>query len=593
MVSINPLHRNIYIALAVLFFLYVGFAITPSHYGMALQYLGVKSAPLLGSFQGVRSDEWAYLTPLFQIAVRGNFSTIDQISPYHEALKGFSALPILDWSLIFKPQLWAFWVLSPAHAYSFYFGFLWLSFILGYSILLRQLGASFPAAYLGAIVFFFSHFVQVWWTSDAPVFALAPWPVIAFLLPIKPAFKFPILFWSSALWIFGMVYPPLIIAGGFALLILVLVFRRDALTISNCFIAIGTSICLAGAIYLYFGDFVSIMAHTVYPGSRNESGGSFSAVKLLAHFLPYSTTANFVPLSPTNACEISVVATMLPLATIFFIKPISVHSFSRDHIQSIVLFAVGICLFLAWLMLPVPAYIGRIFLWNLVPPSRMAWGFGMLTTLALIVVFSKMEFSLTFTRFLMFANILIWSFVISKIAYHISSNQPTDQLLPLLMSSFFDLLPIFIFGLALVYSLYVQRGQERIILLAAAAITGAVTFGTFNPFQQAFIIFDVPDSELQISLRTQLKTNPNGWAITPGMYGAVLNGVGIPSINHTVPVPQLAFFRRIFPNMGADEFNQVFNRYANIIPQSVESPYNPQADVVIVPIEPFEKYIAK
>ena len=98
---------------------YVAFALTPSHYAIGLRYLGVEDAsPLLLSARPIRSDEWIVLTPLFQTAVRGGFSTINQISPYHESLKGFWALPILDWSLVFKPQLWGFWVLPPAYAYS-------------------------------------------------------------------------------------------------------------------------------------------------------------------------------------------------------------------------------------------------------------------------------------------------------------------------------------------------------------------------------------------------------------------------------------------------------------------------------------------
>ncbi|WP_456061949.1 DUF7657 domain-containing protein [Aquamicrobium zhengzhouense] len=107
--------------------------------------------PLLFEARNVRSDEWIAFTPLVQTAVRGGFDTVNQVSPYHETLKGFWALPILDWSLIVKPQLWGFWLLPPAYAYSFYFACLWASFLLGYSVLFNQLGAPLRIAVVSAV----------------------------------------------------------------------------------------------------------------------------------------------------------------------------------------------------------------------------------------------------------------------------------------------------------------------------------------------------------------------------------------------------------------------------------------------------------
>src|ERR1035437_2953901 len=115
----------LFVAFLYIFVLYVLLALTPSHYAMRLKYLGADMHPLLGSARPIRSDEWIVMTPLFQTAVRGGFSTTNMISPYHETPKGFFALPIWDWSLLFKPQLWGFWLLPPAYAYSLYFAMLW------------------------------------------------------------------------------------------------------------------------------------------------------------------------------------------------------------------------------------------------------------------------------------------------------------------------------------------------------------------------------------------------------------------------------------------------------------------------------------
>ncbi|MGN6464726.1 MAG: DUF7657 domain-containing protein, partial [Rhizobiaceae bacterium] len=343
--------RVLSVFLAVIAIVYVGLCLTPSHYAVGLRLLGTHISPWLGSAKPIRSDEWRTLTPLFQIAVRGHFSTVDQISPYHETLRGFWALPILDWSLIFKPQLWAFWVLPPAYAYSLYFTVLWAAFLAGYAILLRQLGASVLVASLGSTILFFSHFVQVWWTSNAPTFSFAPWPLIVFLLPLRPVWKAPLLFWASGVWIFGLVYPPFIIPATFVLFVLLIAYRRDVLSIGNIVLGLATAICLGLTFYLYFGDLIALMGNTVYPGSRLSQGGGLQESRLLTHLFPYFATSNFVPLlAHSNACAVSVVATLLPLTISCFADYRSLAAYCRKNKTSLALVVLALVLMFVWMV---------------------------------------------------------------------------------------------------------------------------------------------------------------------------------------------------------------------------------------------------
>ena len=95
--------------------LYAAFQLTPSSYARALYMIGVTDTGLLFGFaQEERSDEWALWTPYVQIAVNNGFARIEHISPYEADLRNFNALPLWDWGLIFKPQMWAFFVLPPA-----------------------------------------------------------------------------------------------------------------------------------------------------------------------------------------------------------------------------------------------------------------------------------------------------------------------------------------------------------------------------------------------------------------------------------------------------------------------------------------------
>ncbi len=51
-----------------------------------------------------------------------------------------------------------------------------------------------------------------------------------------------------------------------------------------------------------------------------------------------------------------------------------------------------------------------------------------------------------------------------------------------------------------------------------------------------------------------------------GFRGSVLNGMGFSAINHALILPEVDFFREIFPDMEEDELRAVFNRYGMISP---------------------------
>lgn len=583
------LRPHVYLLVVLIFaFLYVGLALTPSHYAEGLRLLGVENAsPLLGVSRSIRSDEWIALTPLFQIAVQGDFSTVNTVSPYGESLKGFWALPIEDGSLFFKPQLWGFWVMPPAHAYSLYFLTLMLSMVLGYTILLRQLGASVALAVLGSVAIFCSHYVQVWWTSNAPVFAFAPWPLIVFLSDVRRRFKLPAMFWVSGIWLFGLVYPTFTVITAFVFAAAALAFRRDAFRVSNisvCVVGAGT----AGALfYLYFGDLAQIMQATVYPGARVSSGGGIEWYRLFANLFPFFTTSQLTSLVTwTNDCEIAVFSTLIPLAIVFFAD----HRTIRINVWQLAVVATGLLLMLAWMILPVPSWAGRILLWNLVEPTRMPLGFGLLLTISLVVWASRATFILNGFRLLAFTAALIVTWVTSKVGFAEVWGENGQTSGQSLARSWFDLLPALIFGLALIAVKYLHAPQ-RLAVFAAATATGVLTFGTFNPIQSAYPIFDLPQTPLLTELR--LRAKQDGVVLVPGMYGATINGAGIPAINQTLPVPQLAYFRKVFPEMPEDVFNNVFNRYAHIVPStSITEPASPQPDVVEVPASAFtQRYV--
>ncbi|WP_205597845.1 hypothetical protein, partial [Anoxybacillus sp. MB8] len=101
--------------------------------------------------------------------------------------------------------------------------------------------------------------------------------------------------------------------------VLILAFRRDALTLPRLIDA-GIAGALALAVFIgYFHDIIPIVRNTVYPGQRQSAGGGVGLTSLFAHVFPNLMTYRFAPLpmfKGSNECEIAVLGSLLPLFTL-------------------------------------------------------------------------------------------------------------------------------------------------------------------------------------------------------------------------------------------------------------------------------------
>jgi hypothetical protein len=587
-------------ALALLLLLsgvtYVGNLWTPSSYALILDRLGVTNVELvLGVPRVIRSDEYYMVTPYFQIAVRNGFSRYNQLSPYKEDLRAFFALPLLDWSLPFKPQLWAFFAFDPAHAYSFYHWFLIAAFLTGYTILLCQLGAAPAFGALISILLFFSHFTQAWWTNNGPTFAFAPWVLAAFLIRCHWYVRLPALTYASAVWLFSLLYPPFIISAAFALAVLAIAFQPERLRLPvllTSVLAVGIALAM---VWLYFGENIRVVRETVYPGQRNENGGGVSQLMFLAHLFPYLTTLQFEPLIPDrNECEVSVVSNFLPLALLIFADHRALFHWVRTHPWPVFVCGVGFVMMAAWMLLPIPAEVGQLLLWHVVPSQRMLWGLGLLLTLGLGVVSSQVPWRLTTSRCLGFTGAVLGAWLFSKIVL-VESWYPQPELLAFSALSqaqddWFVLIPFAIVTVAaIIWPLAIlgRTGDARGAIGVAILIGAIGTFGRFNPIQSARPIFATPETPLVRAMRDMAAAHPKGWAALEGRHGAIFNGLGIPTINHALLVPQQEFFRPFFPDLPSDQFGLIFNRYAHIGLMMTDKSDIRRADYVVLPIQRF------
>lgn len=574
--------KPLLVVLMALCLTYVVAALTPSSYGAAFGLLGLEpSGLILGSPRPVRSDEWIVLTPYFQIAVANGLDVVNKFSPYQESLRSFQALPLLDWGMLFKPYHWGFLILPAANAFSLYYLCMALSFAVGWALFLRALRMPPALAAVVAIGLLMSPFVQVWWSSNAGAFALAPWAAVAWLTIKNRAWRVLASTYALAVWVLSCAYPPFLYSILLAMLVLVLAFRRDRLTLAHIVDAM-----IAGAVALaifigYFHDLIEIMQNTVYPGQRISGAGGTPWGKLFAHLVPGLTTRGYepFPVFASNACEIAVLSSWLPAYALTLTNHRALRSSLSANTAGALILIAGILFIAAWCFLPLPDAVGRYTGLSMVPPVRALLALGLMLNIGSAFMLLRGGVVLSAPR-LATLGLLLLAGTLGKLAYGdngVHGLYGARDLIPYLCLAL----------LILTRHFFRQHNHQLLVVVALAAMANALAYGLFNPVQSAKPIFSLDKEQIRRTMIARgAQVAPDGIMMVPGHYGALLTGAGLPSINHVLYHPQLAFFRKHFPEMPATEFNTVFNRYAHVAVEG-ETPVVVQADLIRVPAKAF------
>lgn len=181
---------------------YVSSAWSPSSYNLAFNFFEVEnSAPVFGKPREVRSDEWLVITPLTQATVNNGFARYNHTSPYYEDLRSVYSMPIADWGLLFKPDMWLYRIVNPAYAFSFHHYASFALFIIGYALLFSIIGISQVHACLLSLLLFFTGYVQYWWTALGPTFAIFPWLIVVLDWKVPWYLKLTTFYWIATSWI--------------------------------------------------------------------------------------------------------------------------------------------------------------------------------------------------------------------------------------------------------------------------------------------------------------------------------------------------------------------------------------------------------
>jgi hypothetical protein len=577
--------RGFIIAVLAVAALYAALQLTPSSYALALNMVGVKDTGLIvGVAHPSRSDEWAVWTPYIQIAINNGFARIEHISPYAADLRNFNTLPLADWALIFKPQMWAFFVLPPAFAFSLMFAMLFAASLIGWHLLARELRFSNSAAAIFSLSVFALPYVQLWWTTTGPLIAFFPWVLLACLVPMRTYVRIPILAWITTTFLLSHFYMILIASLAFAGGLAIIALRRDVVRLPRIAACLAAGALGFGLAVLYLWGPFQIMAQTVYPGHRSDlPGGLMPYSYVVAYLFPHFISAKWEAFYWNNL-EVGTGGSYALLFALIFVNFHRLREIvfaqttdDRDTRWALGVLSAGVLIILAWWCLPIPAVYAKPLFWNMSVGQRLGAAMGLLSHLVAFVLLLRVGAVASLSRVAIAVLLVATAAGVSKFFLFDANPRALKYdlaVVPLLLLAYWASQRVPAWGCA---------------VLLCGAVSNAAIFIPFNPVQRAGPIFAKHDTPVLRAAWAKQEAHPKRWLVANIVPGAVAVGMGFRSIRHVTITPQLAFFRERFPDLPPDQFNQIFNRYAHIIlDEEIKIPVVPQSDVIQVPQAPFE-----
>lgn len=360
---------------------------------------------LANSPRGVRSDELLHLTPTAVGQVETGMNVVNPTIGHGEDVSVVLDTPYFEWSALFRPQNFAFFVLPLEHAFAFKWWLLaFLLLISCYYLCVLLLPNKRLWAALIAIMVFFSPFVQ-WWYQTGTLACLFYSFFIALtsILLIRTTSKNRQVLLGALLAYelvaFALItYPPFQIPCALVTGIFLLGYMLDKRTSFSktqfwrgIGIIGGAAIIalLVTVIYLKTrADVVALFQNTAYPGQRVVDSGGFSINHFFSNYLMGNLQSNerasHYFMNQSEASNFLLLSPFLFIPSLY----VAVSSWLKERriLWSLILVNGVLTLLFARLFIPHLNPLFDVLQLGAIPHNRLLIGIGLASVLQLIIL---------------------------------------------------------------------------------------------------------------------------------------------------------------------------------------------------------------
>jgi hypothetical protein len=542
---------------------------------------------LAGTPQPILSDSWIVYLPMIlsQRHSPSPYSTVSPVigDPGQSMLTTFP-VPVKHVLTLFRPHLWGYFLGDNA-GLAWHWAFFTLITFQGFFLLCRIVGhAALGFSLALGIAAALAPFFHLWGMVDSPFATFAVLSAIC----LWKAFQAPLMSravaWGAGGGYFAtclvfLMYPPYGVTLAYWVLFVLVgaalespggadLRLRHLLTLVTC--AVVPAAMLALFVH-HEAENLSIVANTVYPGTRALTGGGLPVLHEFSswYFLAPTRIRDWGHFG--NVCEASSYLLLTPV----ILGVVVLRRLRGEPVEPLVLAMLAyIALVVAWQTIGFPLVVARLSLWSKVPETRAIIGLGPAEILLLCRLFANRGPVLG--RWPVLAGVgAVLALVGLGFGYLLART-----LVPLNPGR------IVFGGLAFALVATAFLGAPRLAPWCLAAVSAALSIG-FNPLvlrgtrylQENPLARAMKKAEAADPGARWLVMNDAGLANYPRMLGIhALNGVHF--------YPQWAFWKALDPRR---EHLEAYNRYAYVnvlLGRGAPSIWSPQPDVVNVMLDP-------
>lgn len=518
---------------------------------------------ILGKSRGIRSDEWAVLTPMtFSQFFDGFHYFSDILRGNHTDVFMVYGLPVLNIMQIFRPFQLGFLFLGMAKGLSFFWCGRWIAlFMVTFEFSMLFTKKNKILSLLGAFMVTLAPMVQ-WWFAVNGIVEIFVFGELAILLLYKymntESFK------KRCFYLLGLV----LCAGGYIMVIypawqipMAYVFLALAIWVivenrKNCKINGKDIISILVAILVFAGcmgyifsqsrDTIKVVMDTVYPGSRALTGGGVLkkyVSYLMNPFLSFKETGLVA-----NTCESALMFGLFPIGIL-----LAGYTLIKEKKKDIFL----ICLMIAYIFLSVyciigfPEIVAKLTLLSKSQSKRVMLAVGFIDVLILLRSLSIIK-KPTVTR----KNALMIAIIITLVLVDLCERW-NAQYVSFKMCVCMAIMCLYLCYFALRY----QAKYAKYLFVCGMVFVMIMAGVPVNPLRKGVGV--IYDSDI-IKTVQEINAKEDGKWITEELGFPIANYLlmaGVPVINCTNTYPDMERWQQIDQE---NKYEDVYNRYAHI-----------------------------